>query len=107
MDAVPSRISRPMDVSGLSEARGGDCKATFGHFRRRAGLDVPGRFPCMAVVTSLPAEEDVGRLVPGRAKPVSGRPLALTGRTTWVGPPPLSSVQRTLSLSLRLSSVPV
>lgn len=53
-------------------------------------LEVPGRLPCMAVVISRPAEELVGRLLPGRAKPVSGRPLAETGRTTWVGPPPAS-----------------
>lgn len=44
------------------------------------GLDVPGRLPCMAVVMSLPADELVGRLVPGRAKPVRGRPLAEIGR---------------------------
>lgn len=37
-----------------------------------------------------PCDELVGRLVPGRAKPVRGRPLAETGRTTCEGPEPLS-----------------
>mmetsp|Transcript_3834 Transcript_3834/g.11296 ORF Transcript_3834/g.11296 Transcript_3834/m.11296 type:complete len:230 (+) Transcript_3834:1194-1883(+) len=80
MDAVPRRTSRPMDVSGR---------------------EVPGRLPCIAVATSRPAEELVGRFVPGRAKPVSGRPLALTGRTTCEGPP-----EESVFVSGRLREVP-
>jgi len=66
-----------------------------------SGLEVPGLLPCMAVVMSLPAEELVGRFVPGRAKPVSGRPLALTGRTTCDGAPAASDF-----VSGRLKDVP-
>mmetsp|Transcript_116520 Transcript_116520/g.324737 ORF Transcript_116520/g.324737 Transcript_116520/m.324737 type:complete len:201 (-) Transcript_116520:128-730(-) len=80
MDAVPRRTRRPMEVRGR---------------------EVPGRLPCMAVVMSRPDAELVGRFVPGLAKPVRGRPLALTGRTTCEGPPDASDLE-----SGRLSEVP-
>ena len=85
MEAVPRRMSRPNEVNGLISHD----ESVHVH-AYSAGLEVPGRLPCMAVVISRPAELLVGRFVPGRAKPVSGRPVALTGRTTWLGPPPAS-----------------
>mmetsp|Transcript_74476 Transcript_74476/g.206861 ORF Transcript_74476/g.206861 Transcript_74476/m.206861 type:complete len:204 (-) Transcript_74476:73-684(-) len=80
IEAVPSRTRRPIDVSGR---------------------DVPGRFPCIAVLMSRPADELLGLLVPTLAKPVKGLPLALTGRTTCEGAPVLSAFVRG-----RLSEVP-
>lgn len=53
--------------------------------------EVPGRAPFRAAsraVPGLPAALVVGRvLVPGLAKPVTGRPPPVMGRTAWLGPP--------------------
>ena len=57
-EAVPSLKNRPPDVMALV---------------------VPGRFPFIAVVKFPRLYPVMGRLVPGQAKPETGRPEPLTG----------------------------
>mmetsp|Transcript_9349 Transcript_9349/g.23558 ORF Transcript_9349/g.23558 Transcript_9349/m.23558 type:complete len:205 (+) Transcript_9349:2309-2923(+) len=71
MEAVASRTSRPSMV---------------------AGRDVPGREPLNAVSTVICPPVPGREPVPGRAKPVKGRPDELTGRMLWSSPAPLFDV---------------
>ena len=65
MDAVPRRTMRPDVVTGRV---------------------VPGRAPLNA--PSMPPAPVTGRLdVPGRRKPVMGRPDDVVGRMPWLGMP--------------------
>lgn len=58
------------------------------------GRDVPGLAPFIAASKLAvplrdalrPEDEPLRLLVLGRAKPVSGRPLPVIGRTDWLGP---------------------
>ena len=70
MDAVPSRTKRSLPVTGLL---------------------VPGLFPANAPRTSVDCVPGLV-MVPGRANPVSGRPLELTGLTPCDAPPDLAPV---------------